>query len=127
MKRIFVAGFLLMFSFMLSAQQGGPGRGMSPEAQAQRYAQMKSEVGLNDQQLDAIKKIDEEFAPKQRELFEKFRDNREQMAAERTKLNEERNAKVKPLLSAEQFTKYVEFTNRFGGRQGGGGGGNRTN
>ena len=131
MKKIFIVGCLLMFAFMVSAQQGGgQGRGMSPEQQAERYATMKKELGLTDDQLDKIKKIDEEFNPKMRELFEKYRDDRDKMMEERTKLVEARNAKVKPLLSAEQYTKYVEMTSRFGGRGGnrqggGGGGGNR--
>ena len=131
MKKIFIVGCLLMFAFMVSAQQGGgQGRGMSPEQQAQRYETMKKELGLTDAQLASIKKIDEEFNPKMRELFEKYRDDRDKYTEERTKLTEARNAKVKPLLSAEQYTKYVEMMSRFGGRQGGnrqggGGGGNR--
>ena len=132
MKKIFIVGCLLMFAFMVSAQQGGgQGRGMSPEQQAERYATMKKELGLTDDQLTKIKKIDEEFYHKMRELYEKYRDDREKMREEGRKLIEARNAKVKPLLSAEQYTKYVEMTNRFVGRQGGdrqgggGGGGNR--
>ena len=124
MKKFLVVSCLLVFAFMASAQggQGGQRGQMSPEQQAQRYERMKTECKLTDKQIADIKKIDEEFAPKQRELFEKYRDDREKMAAERTKLNEARNAKVKPLLSAEQYTKYVEFNRP---RQGGGGGGNR--
>ena len=131
MKKVFVVGCLLMFSFVISAQQGGgQGRGgfqMTPEQQAQQYERMKSELSLTDKQIADIKKIDEEFAPKQRELMEKMRNggDREKMREEMTKLNEERNAKVKPLLSAEQYTKYVEMFSRVGGRPGGGGGGNR--
>jgi len=127
MKKIFCIACMLTFAFMISAQGGqggGQGRQMSPEQQAQRYERMKTELKLTDKQLADIKKIDEEFAPKQRELFEKYRDDREKMQAERTKLTEARNAKVKPLLSAEQYTKYVEFMRPRQG-QGGGGGGNR--
>jgi len=125
MKKIFCITCMLTFALMISAQGGqggGQGRQMSPEQQAQRYERMKTELKLNDKQLAEIKKIDEEFAPKQRELFEKYRDDREKMQAERTKLTEARNAKVKKLLSAEQYTKYVEFMRP---RQGQGGGGNR--
>ena len=127
MKKIFCITCMLTFALMISAQGGqggGQGRQMSPEQQAQRYERMKTELKLNDKQLAEIKKIDEEFAPKQRELFEKYRDDREKMQAERTKLTEARNAKVKKLLSAEQYTKYVEFMRPRQG-QGGGGGGNR--
>ena len=129
MKKFFVTGCLLMFAFMLSAQQGGgQNRGqMTPEQRAQRYERMKTDLKLTDKQLADIKKIDEEFTPKQTELREKYRDDRDKMREESQKLNEQRNAKVKPLLSAEQYTKYVEQYGRGfgGGRPGGGGGGNR--
>ena len=87
MKKIFIVGCLLMFAFMVSAQQGGgQRRGMSPEQQAERYATMKKELGLTDDQLTKIKKIDEEFTPKMRELYEKYRDDREKMREEGRKL-----------------------------------------
>jgi len=135
MKKFLIVGCLFVFAFMASAQggQGGQRGQMTPERRAelaaQRYERMKTELKLTDKQVADIKKIDEEFAPKQRELAEKYRDDREKMAAERTKLNEARNAKVKPLLSAEQYTKYIEFNRpRQGQGQGqGGGGGNRQN
>lgn len=122
MKKVFVACCLFVFAFAVSAQQGGGQGRMNPE---QRYERMKSELSLTDKQLADIKKIDEEYTPKTRELFEKYSNDREKMTAEMTKLNEERNAKVKPLLSADQYTKYVEMNNRMrgGGRPGGGGGG----
>ena len=128
MKKIFVAGILLMFAFMVSAQ--GPGRGggggqMSPEQQAQRFETMKKNLNLNDTQLEGIKKLEAEYQPKLSELFEKYGNDREKMMEERTKLTNERNEKVKPLISAEQYTKYVEMSSQQGRPGGGGGGGNR--
>jgi Spy/CpxP family protein refolding chaperone len=120
MKKIFVASVLLMFAFMVSAQGQGRGGQMSPEQQAQRFETMKKDLGLNDTQLDGIKKIEEEYQPKMRELFQKYGDDREKMMQERTKLMNERNEKVKPLISAEQYTKYVEMSNQQ--RRPGGGG-----
>jgi hypothetical protein len=124
MKKIFAAGILLMFAFMVSAQQRGGGGQMSPEQQAQRYETLKKDLGLNDTQLAGIKKIEEEYQPKLRELFQQYGDDREKMMAERTKLMNERNEKIKPLISAEQYTKYVAQANQQRG-PGGGGGGNR--
>jgi len=112
MKKVFVASVLLMFVFMVSAQGRGGGGQMSPEQQAQRYETIKKELGLNDSQLASIKKIEEEYQPKMRELFQKYGDDREKMMQERTKLTNERNEKVKPLISAEQYTKYVEMSNQ---------------
>ena len=124
MKKFFVAGIMLMFVFMVSAQGRGGGQ-MSPEQQAQRFETMKKELNLNDTQLAGIKKIEEEYQPKMRELFQQYGEDREKMMAERTKLMNERNEKVKPLISAEQYTKYVEMSNQQGRPGGGGGGGNR--
>ena len=123
MKKFLVVGCLLMFAFMASAQGGqGFGGQMTPEQRAEfaarRYERMKTELKLTDKQLADIKKVEEEFTPKQMELFEKYRDDREKMREEMTKLSDARNAKVKPLISAEQYTKYVEFNRP---RQGGGG------
>ena len=123
MKKFLVLGCLLMIAFMASAQGGGQ---ITPEQRAEfmarRYERMKTELTLTDKQLADIKKVEEEFFPKQMELFEKYRDDRETMMTEFQKLREEQNKKVKPLISAEQYTKYVEFNRP---RQGGGGGGNR--
>ena len=123
MKKIFVASVLLMFAFMVSAQQGQGRGGMSPEQQAQRYETMKKNLSLNDTQLNGIKKLEEEYQPKMMELFQKYGDDREKMMQERTKLTNERNEKVKKLISADQYTKYVEMSQQRG--PGGGGGGNR--
>ena len=131
MKKIFVTCCLLMFAYMVSAQQGGQ---MSPERlaemRAQQYERMKSELSLTDTQLAAIKKVDDEFYyPKMQELRQQAGGNfnSESMRTEMTKLNEERNEKIKPLISAAQYAKFVESFTGFGrGRPGGqGGGGNR--
>jgi len=121
MKKVFVASILLMFVFMVSAQGRGGGGQMSPEQQAQRYETMKKDLGLNDSQLTSIKKIEEEYQPKMRELFQQYGDDREKMMQERTKLMNERNEKVKPFISAEQYTKYVALSNQQRGPGGGGG------
>ena len=122
MKKIFVASFLLMFAFMVSAQQGGGGqRGqMTPEQMAQRYEQMKKDLKLTDKQLDDIKKIEADYRTKMTAAREKAGGDRDKMREEMTKLRNEQNAKVKPLLKEDQYTKYVDDFNRFG-RPGGGG------
>ena len=126
MKKFFVVSCLLMFAFMVSAQQGGGQRGqMTPERLAQRYEQYKKEMNLTDKQLDDIKKIEADYRTKMTAMREKIGDDREKMREEMTKLRNEQNEKVKPLLKEDQYKKYVEL-NTFN-RQGGGGGGNRQN
>jgi len=123
MKKIFVAGILLMFALMVSAQGQGQGRGpMTPEQQAQQYETMKKDLSLTDAQLDEIKKADTEMRTKMQSLRESGGGDREAMMAEMTKLTEARNAKVKAQLSAEQYTKYEAEYGRAFGRPGGGGG-----
>ena len=120
MKKFFVLSCLLMFAFMVSAQQGGGQRGqMSPERLAQRYEQYKKEMNLTDKQLDDIKKIEADYRTKMTAMREKIGDDREKMREEMTKLRNEQNEKVKPLLKEDQYKKYVEL-NTFN-RQGGGG------
>ena len=129
MKKFFVVSCLLMFTFMVSAQQGGGQRGqISPERLAQRYEQYKKEMNLTDKQLDEIKKIEADYRTKTTALREKVGDDREKMREELTKLRNEQNEKVKPHLKEDQYKKYVEL-NTFGGPAGNrqGGGGNRQN
>ena len=140
MKKIFVASILFMFAFMVSAQQGGGQRGqMTPEQlaqfQAQQFERMKTDLTLTDKQVADIKKVYDEYTPKQNDLRQKYMGqgqggDMEKFREESTKLNDERNAKIKPLITADQYTKYLEsFGRGFGGGQQGrpGGGGPRQN
>ena len=118
MKKIFIVTCLLTFAFMISAQGGQGGGGMNSERMAQYYDGLKKDCKLTDKQLAEIKKIDESYMPKYRDLFEKYRDDRDKMTEEFTKLRKEVSGKVKPLLSAEQFKKYEEIqATRFQRRQ----------
>jgi len=118
MKKIFIVTCLLTFAFMISAQGGQGGGGMNSERMAQYYDGLKKDCKLTDKQLADIKKIDESYMPKMRELFEKYSDDREKMREEMTKLRAEQNSKIKPLLSAEQYKKYEEIqATRFQRRQ----------
>jgi len=129
MKKFVIAGCILMFALMVSAQnqggQGGQRFGMSEEERAKWYEDVKKELKITTAQLDSIKKFDAEFTPKQRELFEKYRDDPEGRREATTKLREQQDAKLKKVLTTEQFTKYQEFRRQRMQRPGGGGGGNR--
>lgn len=121
MKRIFVVGFMLMFAFVVAAQERG--RGMSEEDRAKRYEQLKTDLGLNDQQVDSLKAIDTAFFTKMREQREKSGGDRDAMRADMQKMNEERNERVKAILSEEQYKKYVEAESQRRQRGPGGSGG----
>jgi len=110
MKKIFIVTCMLTFAFMISAQ-GGQGRGFqqTPEQRAAYFADMKKEVNLTDKQLTDIKKIDEDYRAKMQTARENAGGDREKMRETMTKLRTEQTAKIKPLLSAEQFKKYEAF------------------
>jgi len=141
MKRIFMVACMLTFAFMISAQggqgggqrqgggQGGQGGGMTPERIAERQAQMKKDLNLNDKQFAEYKKIDEEFRTKSTAARQNAAGDREKMQAETTKLRTEQTAKMKALLTAAQFKKYEELLAQQAQQrgQGGQGGGQRQN
>ena len=120
-KKLFVS-FLFMFSFSLIAfaQQGGGGRGMMND---EAYADMKTKVGLDDQQLAKIKVIYTESSTKMRTERENIGDDREKMMEVMTKINAERDESVKKLLNAEQAKKYQTWSDERRQRRPGGGGG----
>jgi periplasmic protein CpxP/Spy len=119
--------FLLLFAFLTigavsHAQQGG-GRGMSPEAMIDA---MKDSLNLSNKQVDSIKVIFKEFLPKQMEIRQDQEMSRDDKMAKMKELNEARNARIKAVLTDEQFKKYQEMEERRRQRmqQGAGRGGN---
>ncbi|MDR0796039.1 MAG: hypothetical protein LBE79_08330 [Tannerella sp.] len=107
MKKILIVACLMTFVFTVSAQQGGQGGRFqqTPEQIAANLETMKKELNLNDKQFADFKKIDEDYQTK----LQAARQNaggggfdREAM----TKLREENTAKVKAILTADQFKKY---------------------
>jgi len=126
MKKFVITGCIAMCALMVSAQNQG-GQTME-QRRAAWYETLTKELKITTSQLDSIKKFDAEFAPKQRELFEKYRDDREKMTTERAKLTDQLNAKIKKVLTADQYKKYDELNKQRQERTrqgGGGGGGNR--
>ena len=122
MKRLFVLTCLMAFAFMLSAQDGQRrGFQMTPEQQEQYYSTLKKDLNLNDTQLNGIKKIDTEYRTKMQDARDKADGDRDKMREDFTKLRTEQNAKIKPLLSADQYKKYEELQ----AQRRPGGGGNR--
>ena len=80
---------------------------------------MKKDLNLNDKQFADYKKIDSEYRTKLTTARQNAGDDREKMREEMTKLNTERNTKLKAALTADQFKKYEELMAQR--RQGGGG------
>jgi hypothetical protein len=118
--------FFLLFTFLtigaVANAQGGRG-GQSPEAIAQG---MKDSLQLSDKQVDSVKAIYQEFMPKQREIFMNQEMSREDKMAKLQEFSTALNARLKGVLSEEQYKKFLEMSERRrqrmqqgGGRSGG--------
>lgn len=111
MKKILV--FALMVVLGLSsafAQRGG-----TPEERLQRSVdQLKEALALTPDQVTKITPILKDAQEKQSAAFAKMREaggqmDREKMMADRKKMTEETDAKIKPILKADQVAKLADY------------------
>ena len=107
MKKILAVSLMLVFAFMLSAQNRG-GR-LSEADMEKRYEEMKKELSLKDQQLDKIKVIDKDYFAKMREARESGGGDRDAWRG----MGEKRRESIKDVLTEEQFTKYQEMERKW--------------
>jgi hypothetical protein len=123
MKKLFVLLFAFLTIGAVSQAQQGSGRGMSPEAMIDA---MKDSLNLSGKQVDSIKVIYKEFLPQLMAIRQDQEMSREDKMAKSKSLNEARNARIKAVLTDEQFKKYQEMEERRRQRmqQGAGRGGN---
>lgn len=101
---------------------GGPGGGRPGGNPAERLESMAKELNLTDEQKGKIKTIMEEEGKKLAALREDQNTPREERFAKFREATDAMNAKIKPILNAEQQEKWAKMQeNRFGGRSGGDG------
>jgi len=101
----------------LFAQPGrGPGQGQRPQMSEQdlrdRLARTADTLNLTEKQKKEILEFELEFyktMQKERENFNPETGDREAMRATMMKLRDERDAKYKKVLTAEQFEKYTRI------------------
>lgn len=144
MKKFFVLGLMCMCALMATAQNQERGRraGMSEEERAKWYEELKKDLKLTGKQVDSLKVIDTEFQTKMREMRVSRDQQENQSEADRTKrreemqkMNEKRTARIKAVLTEDQYKKYEEKSQarrqrgggegRPGGGQGRSGGGSQ--
>lgn len=101
-KRLFslVVASLISCSFICTAQNHPKNDGKGPE---QNIEQMISELGLSDKQAKKFKAALEEMKPSQNNSGE--RPSREEMEKKRSEMD----AKIKKILTDEQYTKYQDL------------------
>ncbi len=111
MKKILVFALMIMLGLGSAfAQRGG-----TPEERLQRQVdQLKEALSLTPDQITKITPILKEAQEKQAAEFAKMREaggnfDREKMRADREKAQAETDAKIKPILKADQVTKLAEY------------------
>lgn len=75
----------------------------------ERNEKLVKELKLEGEKADQFKKIQAEFMENISKEFEKRSEDRSGMREMMTKLSAERDAKVKELLTEEEFKKYTEL------------------
>lgn len=95
-----VVASLISCSFICMAQDRPEKGGRGP---GQNIEQMVSELGLSDEQAEKLKAVFEEMKPDRNNSGE--RPSREEMEKKRS----ETDAKIKKILTDEQYAKYQEL------------------
>ncbi|BAV08613.1 hypothetical protein SAMN05421788_10174 [Filimonas lacunae] len=130
MKKI-IAGLVLAIALMTTVQsqaQDGDRAARFKQMQKQR---LKDSLQLSDDKADKVVAIQEEFMPKQREIFMDQSLDKDAKQAKLKELNEEQKKKLKTVLTDDELAKFEAYQERNRGRRGPGGpggggrGGNR--
>ncbi|MEI7830852.1 MAG: hypothetical protein WCI31_13835 [Prolixibacteraceae bacterium] len=121
-KLLFVSSILLMMVFTAFGQQQGGRPNFTPEDMAKRQTEMmKQAAGLDDATTAKVDVINLKYAKEQATLREKTPD-REARREPQKALNDKRDAELKTVLTAEQFTKYQDAQAEMRKNMQGGGG-----
>lgn len=107
-KVLFLTTTLFLFLAMsVSAQQRGPREKLTPEQQATRMVErLNQELKLTEKQQKDLKTWFTESYKKRNETFEKNKENREAMRTQMQKDREANEAKLKKVLTEEQYKTY---------------------
>jgi hypothetical protein len=104
MKKSLIVMAMMMISVFIFAQQTD--RAAMAIKQAEK---MKTELSLSDQQFEKVKQIQERFASGHARLLSDTAMARENRVVERKRMNDERMAEIKGVLTEEQYKKWSEF------------------
>lgn len=103
-----VLGTLVSFAPLAQAAEGG-GDGKGKRTPQDRIEMMKKELSLSEDQVAKLKPILEEDGKKMREIWQDSSMTQEQKREKITALREASQAKVKPILTKEQFEKWTKL------------------
>jgi len=125
MKKLALLLIAVFVIAVVGKAQPGGGMGGTPEERAKRQTdQIKEAVGLNADQEKKVYDLNLENGKKMTEMMQANQGGgMEGMREAMTKSREEMTAKIKGILTAEQFTKYEKYLADRANRGPGGGGG----
>ena len=119
---VIALGGLVAFGALAKAEDKPEGK---PHSKAHgdmkdRGAKMAEELGLNEDQKTKMGDVMKEFGPKMKAIFDDASLSKEDKMAKVKAINEERSAKIKEILTADQFEKWqkLQAAHRPGGPKG---------
>ena len=104
-KRILFLAMALVVVVGLAWAGGAQKSQMKQMSAAEHAAKLQAKLTLTDAQTQQVRALFEEFQPRLDALYARA-EKGEDVKAEKTKLKEERTAKLKAIFTAEQWTKY---------------------
>ena len=113
MKKLIYTLVAVLFVAQLSYAQRGQGQQRQRMTPEQRVERMAEELGLDDAQKEAILQIENDFGEKTADFRETIReadeDERRDLFASMRAIMDEKDAKVREVLTEEQKEKYDEM------------------
>jgi hypothetical protein len=104
-KRTIILALAIVLVASVAWAGGGQKGQMAPMTAAERAAKLQAKLGLSAEQTEKVKAVYEEFDPRFNTLRTRMQAG-EDVSAEKKQLKEEQNARLKTILTPEQWAKY---------------------
>ena len=109
MNAFFVAIVLFTSNNMFAQDKTPQKPEQTPETMSQRHAdKMKSDLNLNDEQTKKVYEVNLKYNKERQANREKRSQERKEKMAEAKKKNEQKNAELKNILTADQYSKMIQ-------------------
>ncbi len=109
MNAFFVAIVLFTSNNMFAQDKTPQKPEQTPETMSQRHAdKMKSDLNLNDEQTKKVYDVNLKYNKERQVNREKRSQERKEKMAEAKKKNEQKNAELKNILTADQYSKMIQ-------------------
>lgn len=123
----FIAGLAVVLSLTVAVQSNAQDGDRMARMKQMQKQMLKDSLQLTDEKADKVIAVQDEFRPKQREIFMDQSLDKDAKAAKLKELREEEKKKLKNILTEEELAKYSGLQERRGGMRPGGGRGGRGN